>query len=154
MTDQTLKTATELICRPIGYIRTPFASAGETPKAGVVKPEVEGCIELFAEYAEAAASMKVGKRYVVLFWFHEAKGYAQTVHWRGYGALMGLFSTRSPHRPNPIGLSTITVTGIEPPKAEQADEPMRIWFTGVDMIDGTPVLDIKSTDVNEENRQP
>ena len=134
----------ELIVRPIGVIRTPFATPEETPKAGVVKPDAEGCIELQARYAEAAASIKPGRRYMLLFWFHKSDpDYAMTVHWRGYGALMGLFSTHSPSRPNPIGVSTVTVTRIEPPEDQG---PMRIWFTGVDMTDGTPLLDIKSRD--------
>lgn len=135
----------QLICKPIGYIRTPFATPEETPKAGVVKPDAEGCIELFSEYAEAAATIKAGRRYMLLFWFHLSGPYAQTVHWRGYGALMGLFSTHSPQRPNPIGVSTVTVTRIERPEAG-SDEPIRIWFTGVDMTDGTPLLDIKTPD--------
>ncbi len=134
----------KLICTPIGCIRTPFKSLEETPKAGVVKPDVEGCIELKPEFAEAASSMKSGRRYMILFWFHQAGPYAQSVHWRGYGALMGLFSTRSPERPNPIGVSIVTVTRIERPS--DSGEPMRIWFNGVDMVDGTPVLDIKSAD--------
>ena len=135
-----------LTCTPIGVIRTPYKTPADTPKAGVVCPDEEGCLELNPFYTDAASSMKPGGRYMILFWFHKSKKeYEQIVHWRGYGDLMGLFSTHSPNRPNPIGVSTVTVTRIEP---SSDGGPVRIWFTGVDMTDGTPVLDIKSEDLN------
>ena len=141
-----------MICIPIGYIRSPFKEPSRTPKAGAVKPDVEACLELNGKYAEAAASIEPGHRIMVIFWFHLSGEYSQTVHWRGYGKLMGLFSTHSPSRPNPIGVSTVTVTRIEFPDPGRSAggrtaEPVRIWFTGVDMTDGTPVLDIKSEDL-------
>jgi tRNA-Thr(GGU) m(6)t(6)A37 methyltransferase TsaA len=92
-------------------------------------------MEILEEYAEAMANMEVGKSYEVLFWFDKINEVKLTVPYRGVGPMMGIFSTHAPYRPNPIGASIIKVTKIE---------GRRIHFTGVDMMDGTPVLDIKS----------
>lgn len=78
--------------------------------------------------------MKVNEKYTVIFYFHKSHGYSPVVPLRGNGPMKGLFSTHSPHRPNPIGISTITVKKIK---------DNIIYFTGIDMLDKTPVLDIK-----------
>ena len=120
---------------PIGVIRTPFNTREETPKDGKVLPEAEGELIVDEKYLEAMADMAVGKQYQILFVFNRSVGYKQTVALRGTGPMTGLFSTHAPSRPNPIGVSVITVTAID---------GSCLRFTGVDMMDGTPVLDIKS----------
>ena len=125
----------ELICKPIGYIESPYKDRENTPKSGDEYPDQEAVMEILEEYAEAMANMEVGKSYEVLFWFDKINEVKLTVPYRGVGPMMGIFSTHAPYRPNPIGASIIKVTKIE---------GRRIHFTGVDMMDGTPVLDIKS----------
>ena len=125
----------ELICKPRGYIESPYKVRENTPKSGDEYPDQEAVMEILEEYAEAMANMEVGKSYEVLFWFDKINEVKLTVPYRGVGPMMGIFSTHAPYRPNPIGASIIKVTKIE---------GRRIHFTGVDMMDGTPVLDIKS----------
>lgn len=91
-------------------------------------------IEINPEYTEAMKDMKVNEKYTVIFYFHKSHGYSPVVPLRGNGPMKELFSTHSPHRPNPIGISTITVKKIK---------DNIIYFTGIDMLDKTPVLDIK-----------
>ena len=124
----------EIIFHPIGYIRSDYITIEETPKHGF-ENEFEAEIEIKEEFVEAMADMKENQKFMVLFYFHKSEGYELTSPLHGVGPMMGLFSTHSPRRPNPIGVSTITVTGVE---------GNIIKFKGVDMLDGTPVLDIKS----------
>ena len=124
----------EIILCPIGYIRSDFKTIEETPKHGF-ENEFEAEIEIKEEFVEAMADMKENQKFMVLFHFHKSEGYELTSPLHGVGPMMGLFSTHSPRRPNPIGVSNITVTGVE---------GNIIRFKGVDMLDGTPVLDIKS----------
>ena len=72
---------------------------------------------------------------MVLFWFDRSDNVEMTVPFHGESPMTELFSTHAPARPNPIGVSTINVTRID---------GVKIYFTGADMFDGTPVLDIKS----------
>ena len=125
----------DILFHPIGIIQSPFKSRSETPRGGEGFRDTEAEIILDDKYLEGAADMQPGKQYMLLFYFHKAEGYKLTVPIGGVGAMTGLFSTHSPNRPNGIGVSYITVTKIS---------GNRISFTGVDMIDGTPVLDIKS----------
>ena len=124
----------ELICKPIGYISSPYKTREDTPKSGDEHPEQEAVMEILEEYAEAMADIQAGKSYEVLFWFDRIEKVKLTVPYRGVGPMMGIFSTHAPYRPNPIGASVISVTKIE---------GRSIYFTGVDMMDGTPVLDLK-----------
>ena len=124
----------QLVCNPIGYIHSPFRDVRDTPKNGKVYPEKEAVLELLEEYKEGMADMKVGEKFMVLFWFDRSEGYKLTVPFHGNGPMTGLFSTHAPFRPNPIGVTTITIKKVEGRK---------IHFTGFDMFDGTPVLDIK-----------
>ena len=123
----------DIVFHPIGYIHSQYTDISKTPKNGEDSP-VEALIELDSKYLEAISDMEVGKKYIVLFYFHKSKGFKQKARLHGDGPLTGLFSTHSPNRPNPIGISTITVIDI--------DDNI-IKFRGVDMLDGTPVLDIK-----------
>ncbi|WP_455129383.1 SAM-dependent methyltransferase [Pseudoramibacter alactolyticus] len=124
---------TTITCQPIGIIRTDFTSRENTPR-GVAAQNACGVIQMDPQYREAMADMHPGERYLVLFHFDRAKGFAQTVPIHGDGPMTGLFSTRAPNRPNPIGLTAITVESIT---------DTQITFRGADMMDGTPVLDIK-----------
>lgn len=124
---------TTITYHPIGIIRTAFTTRENTPR-GAAAQNARGIIHMHPDYREAMADMHPGERYLVLFHFDRSQRYRQTVPIRGDGPMTGLFSTRAPNRPNPIGLTAVTIDAIE---------DTRITFHGADMMDGTPVLDIK-----------
>lgn len=121
--------------KPIGVIHSAFNRREDTPKSSLESTEVQAQIVLEEEYLEGMADMAVGQSYMVLFYFNRSTQEKLTVHLRGTGPLTGVFSTHAPDRPNHIGVSQITVTAIC---------GNVISFSGVDMLDGTPVLDIKT----------
>ena len=83
---------TTITCQPIGIIRTAFTSRENTPR-GVAAQNACGVIQMDPQYREAMADMHPGERYLVLFHFDRAKGFAQTVPIHGDGPMTGLFST-------------------------------------------------------------
>jgi tRNA-Thr(GGU) m(6)t(6)A37 methyltransferase TsaA len=120
---------------PIGHVVSPLADLRDAPR----QPD-EGAppatIVLDAAVHEAAADIAPGDRLVVLTWFHLADRQVQRVHPRGEQERpwTGVFSTRSPDRPNPIGLHTVTVVQVR---------PGRIEVDALEAVDGTPVIDLK-----------
>ncbi|MDO5851874.1 MAG: tRNA (N6-threonylcarbamoyladenosine(37)-N6)-methyltransferase TrmO [Methanobacteriaceae archaeon] len=124
----------EVIYHPIGVINSNYTIKEETPKSSKTNDD-EAELIVNPVYLEAMSDIKVGKKYFIIFHFHKSEGFKQTVPIYGDGPMTGLFSTHAPSRPNSIGLSTITVKEVI---------GNIIKFTGVDMLDGTPVLDIKN----------
>lgn len=124
----------DIIFSPIGYIKTPFKEINDVPKGVDEAMKYEGKLVIDEKYLESMNDMKENEEYLVIFYFHKCDGYKQTVPLKGVGPLTALFSTRAPCRPNPIGVSKITIKKI--------DENI-ISFNGVDMLDNTPILDIK-----------
>jgi tRNA-Thr(GGU) m(6)t(6)A37 methyltransferase TsaA len=115
--------------RPIGVVRCPIKRAEEMPRGGV-----EAEVEVFAEFADGLARIEGNSHLILVAWLHEAgegqlKWSAQTPP-----AEVGVFSTRSPRRPNPIGLCAVRLLGRE---------GNRLRVSPVDFVDGTPLLDIK-----------
>lgn len=124
---------------PIGVARTPFTDRLSAPRQPPAAEGVRGSIELYAAPGiEDALSDLEGWDYIwVVFVFHlnEERGFRPKVlPPRSPDKRRGLFATRSPYRPNPIGLSAVRLLGVE---------GLTLRVGGVDMIDGTPVLDIK-----------
>lgn len=121
--------------RPVARIESPLTDRATAPRQGD-----EGApparVVFNPEYHPAAADLRPGDRLVLLTWLHEADREVQSVHPRSDPdrPREGVFSTRSPDRPNPIGLHTVTVTAVE-------DGTLTV--TGLEAIDGTPVLDVK-----------
>lgn len=124
----------EINMSPIGYIRSPFKEKNEIPKQSIFAEDKKANIEILEEYKEGIQDIKEDSYGVVLFNFHKSKGYTLRTVSHKTGEWMGVFSTRSPNRPNGIGMSIVKFTKIEGNIIE---------FQGVDMVDGTPVLDIK-----------
>lgn len=124
----------EIILKPIGYIKSPYEDVTNMPKSPRESGDAVAEMIIDEEYLESMSSMKAGEEYMVLFYFHKSKGFKQRVPFRGDGPITGLFSTHAPNRPNPIGVSTIKIKEID---------GNVVRFTGVDMLNGTPVLDIK-----------
>lgn len=126
-----------LVVEPIGVVRSPFREKVDAPRQASVARETEGRIELHAKTGfEHALSGLSGFSHVwVVFWFHEAGGFRPKVEPpRGGGERIGVFATRSPHRPNPIGLSLVELVRVE---------GLTVHVRGLDLLDETPVLDLK-----------
>jgi tRNA-Thr(GGU) m(6)t(6)A37 methyltransferase TsaA len=121
--------------RPIGLIRSSIKDRSKAPKQGSEgAPDVWLEVRSFAE--DALDGLKVGDEIVVLTWLHRATRETMKVHPRSdpERRLTGVFATRSPDRPNPIGLHSVTLRKIE---------GRRLRVGPMEAIDGTPVVDIK-----------
>jgi tRNA-Thr(GGU) m(6)t(6)A37 methyltransferase TsaA len=126
----------ELVVRPIGFVRSPFGEKVEAPRQAVARggKDVEGRVELLPEYEHALADLDGFDRIWILFWFHRAHGWnAKVLPPRSEGK-RGLFATRSPHRPNPIGMSCVRLVRAS---------GLVLHVRDLDVVDGTPVIDIK-----------
>jgi tRNA-Thr(GGU) m(6)t(6)A37 methyltransferase TsaA len=120
--------------RPIGMIRTPFNEPGEAPRQGALAPEVKGTVELDPGLAEGLDTLAECSHVVLVFAFDRTRGYELKVTTRRSGRVRGLFATRAPRRPNPIGITVVKLDRVE---------GTRLHVSGVDMLDRTPLLDIK-----------
>jgi len=121
--------------KPIGVCRTPFTDKKDAPRQGTVL-EAKGTIELeaTAEMRDALSDLGTWTHVWIIYLFDKASGWKPKVQPPRSAVTRGVFATRSPHRPNPIGLTAVKLDKIE---------GCTLHVTGVDMIDGTPVLDIK-----------
>lgn len=124
--------------RPIGIVRSPFKDPSDLPPPAFAPPRFfersTGEIEVFPEFAAGLDGLEGFSHILVIFHFHRAGGSKLEVVPPGESRPRGVFATRSPHRPNPLGLSVLRLLGRE---------GGRLRVSGVDLIDGTPVLDIK-----------
>ncbi|MGB9615780.1 MAG: tRNA (N6-threonylcarbamoyladenosine(37)-N6)-methyltransferase TrmO [Desulfomonilaceae bacterium] len=123
--------------RPIGVVRSPLKNLKDCPHQGR-EGAPQAWIELDPTYADGLLGLKPGSEVIILTWLHLADRSLLRVHPRGdaRNPVTGVFNTRSPHRPNPIGLHRATVLAVEPP-ASVLVEPL-------EALDDTPVIDIKS----------
>ncbi len=128
--------------KPIGYFETPFTPKTGAPRQGQLLPETRGKIILDTIYTEALEDLKEFEYIIVLFHFHKSKGWESKVKPPKSEHAFGLFATRSPRRPNPIGLSVLRLVKIE---------KNILTVEGVDAFDGTPVLDIKPYLISVDN---
>jgi tRNA-Thr(GGU) m(6)t(6)A37 methyltransferase TsaA len=124
----------ELVMRPIGSIRTPFTRTAGMPIQPRYAEGARGRIEIDPEYREGLSDLDGFSRLWALYAFHASSGFALTVTPYLDRQPRGLFSTRAPRRPNPIGLSCFRVIAVDAEGIEVAD---------VDVLDGTPLLDLK-----------
>jgi tRNA-Thr(GGU) m(6)t(6)A37 methyltransferase TsaA len=125
-----------LVCTPIGYFRSPFTDRVEAPRQSVAARDVRATIELCPgrDFEHALEDLGEWSHLWVLFWFHLNEGWRPKVLPPRSARRRGVFSTRSPHRPNPIGLSVVKLEAIA---------GLSLTVSGIDVLDGTPVLDIK-----------
>lgn len=128
-------TALELKVKPIGYITSPSGTTGDAPKMGS-ESSVVGELIIDERYKDAILGLAPGQKIVILYWMSLAERDILQVHpRRDYSRpIRGVFSTRSPQRPNPIALDTVEILDID---------GMVMKVRGIDAIDGTPLLDIK-----------
>lgn len=119
---------------PIGRVRTPFSETGSIPKGLGARHDAEGTVELVPELEGGLLDVE-GFSHLFLVWvFDRAEGFELVGRPPSDDRPHGVFATRSPRRPNPIGLTVVELLRREGP---------RLHVRGVDMLDGTPVLDIK-----------
>ena len=121
--------------RPIGVIRSELLDPGAAPKQGA-EGAPDAWLEVQPWAAAALDGLAVGDEVVVITWLHAARRDTLKVHPRGdsNNPLTGVFATRSPHRPNPLGLHPVVVRAID---------GSRLRIGPIEAIDGTPVVDVK-----------
>ena len=124
----------EYTYRPIGVIRTPHKEPEGTPIQPTGAQGIEGTIELNPEYIPGLKDIEGFSHVILLYHFHRAEGYSLQVRPYMDKDTHGVFATRIPGRPNPIGLSVVRLLGIDGGTLRIQD---------VDILDGTPLLDIK-----------
>jgi len=119
--------------KPIGIIHSLFKNTGKAPYQGYKSEEISQ-IEVFREFEEGLKDIDGFSHIIVIYWFHKSQGYHLLVKTPWDDILHGLFTTRSPHRPSPLGLTVVELV---------AREKNILKVKGLDAIDGTPLLDIK-----------
>jgi tRNA-Thr(GGU) m(6)t(6)A37 methyltransferase TsaA len=121
--------------RVIGVVESPLVDLSDAPAQGD-EGELDAWIAMGSEYLPAMRDLVVGEQVIVLTWLDRGNRDVLTVHPRGDPSrpLHGVFSTRSPDRPNPIGLHEVEILSID---------GARLQVRNLEAISGTPVLDIK-----------
>ena len=120
--------------QPIGIIHSPFKENVGIPRQAAGASDIKGTIEVFSEFADGLKSLDGFSHLVVIFHLHMVKNPSLKAHPPWDGREHGVFATRSPYRPNPIGVSVV--------RLEKLDKNI-LHISGIDMADGSPVLDIK-----------
>jgi tRNA (adenine37-N6)-methyltransferase len=125
--------------RPIGFVSSPYQNTGDIPKGLGAKHDVDGVLKIWPEFEPGLTDIE-GFSHLFVIWEFDR---SPQVELRGTDLLAsppsdnrqhGVFATRSPRRPNPIGLTTVELL---------RRDGMELHVRGVDMLDGTPILDIK-----------
>lgn len=119
---------------PIGIIHTPFSTPEGTPIQPKGAAGVEGMVEVYPEYVEGLADLQGFSHIFLIYHFHLAKPFTLRVEPFLDNKSHGLFATRAPSRPNPVGLSVVELIDID---------KGRLHIRDIDVIDKTPLLDIK-----------
>lgn len=121
------------IMRPIGMIHSPFTDKGKTPIQPTRSTAI-GTVEVYPEFVDGLQDIDGLSHIILLYVFHRSSGYSLKVKPYLDDQLHGLFATRYPERPNPIGLSIVRLL---------SRKGNSLSIEGVDVLDGTPLLDIK-----------
>jgi tRNA-Thr(GGU) m(6)t(6)A37 methyltransferase TsaA len=119
---------------PIGVVRSPFSETSQIPKGLGAEHRAEGVLEIEPAFEAGLADIEGFSHLYVIWVFDRVEGVELTAHPPADDRPHGVFATRSPQRPNPIGLTVVEFLGRE---------GCRLRVAGVDMLDGTPILDIK-----------
>jgi tRNA-Thr(GGU) m(6)t(6)A37 methyltransferase TsaA len=118
----------------IGYVRSQYKDTRDIPKGLGAKHEAEGVLEIQAEFALGLTDIEGFSHLIVLWEFDRSEGFSLLGNPPSDDRPHGVFATRSPQRPNPIGLTVVELLG-------RNGTELRV--RGIDMLDGTPILDIK-----------
>ena len=120
--------------QPVGFVRSPYRDASQVPKGLGAQHAAEGTLEIGAEWEAGLTDIEGFSHLLVLWVFDRSQGVSLLGTPPSDNRPHGVFATRSPRRPNPIGLTVVELLGRE-------GRVLRV--RGVDMLDGTPILDIK-----------
>lgn len=120
--------------RPVGFIRSLYTDTSQVPKGCGARHEAEGFIEILEEFEEGLLDIEGFSHLFVVWVFDRAGGFELQGVPPTDTRPHGVFATRSPRRPNPLGLTVVRLLGRE---------GRRLKVAGLDMLDGTPVLDLK-----------
>lgn len=120
--------------RPIGFVSSPYKNASEVPKGLGAKHEADGVLKILPEFEPGLTDIEGFSHLMVVWEFDRSQGFELLGTPPSDNRPHGVFATRSPRRPNPIGLSTVEL---------RRREGTVLHVRGVDMLDGTPILDIK-----------
>jgi tRNA-Thr(GGU) m(6)t(6)A37 methyltransferase TsaA len=118
----------------IGFVKSPYQEARDVPKGLGAKHEAEGVLEILPEFAAGLADIEGFSHLYVVWLFDRSPGFELVGKPPTDDREHGVFATRSPRRPNPIGLTVVELLGRDGP---------RLQVRGIDMLEGTPILDIK-----------
>jgi tRNA-Thr(GGU) m(6)t(6)A37 methyltransferase TsaA len=120
--------------QPIGYVRSSYRETAQVPKGLGAEHTAEGTLEILPEFERGLLDIEGFSHLFVIWTFHQSEGYDLIAHPPSDDRPHGVFATRSPRRPNPIGLTVVELLS-------RHGNLLRV--RGVDMLDGTPILDIK-----------
>jgi tRNA-Thr(GGU) m(6)t(6)A37 methyltransferase TsaA len=120
--------------QPIGFVRSPYTNSKEIPKGLGAKHEAEGSLEIRTEFESGLTDIEGFSHLFVIWAFDRSEGFSLMVTPPSDNRSHGVFATRSPRRPNPIGLTVVELL---------SKEGASLRVRGIDMLDGTPILDIK-----------
>jgi tRNA-Thr(GGU) m(6)t(6)A37 methyltransferase TsaA len=123
-----------ILFNAIGVVHSPFTDPKSMPIQPVSENSAAGTVDLLPEYAAGLRDLEGFSHIVLVYHFHRSRGFALSVTPYLDTVPRGLFATRAPNRPNPIGLSLVRLARIEGP---------RLHVENLDVLDGTPLLDIK-----------
>ena len=124
----------KVIYNPIGIIHTPFRDVNEMPIQPIGAKGIQGTIAIEPEYVDGIKDLEGFSHIFLIYHFHLSQGYSLRIKPFMDDDLHGVFATRAPKRPNPIGISVVRLVRVE---------GTLLHIEDVDMVDGTPLLDIK-----------
>lgn len=120
--------------QPIGFVSSPYSDAGQVPKGLGAKHEADGVLKILPQFEPGLSDIEGFSHLFVLWEFDRSKGFDLSGTPPSDNRPHGVFATRSPRRPNPIGLTVVELLGRK---------GCELHVRGLDMLDGTPILDIK-----------
>ncbi|PYV51781.1 MAG: tRNA (N6-threonylcarbamoyladenosine(37)-N6)-methyltransferase TrmO [Acidobacteria bacterium] len=119
---------------PIGFVSSPYMDTGQVPKGLGAKHDADGVLKLLPEFEPGLTDIEGFSHLIVIWEFDRSEGFELTASPPSDNRSHGVFATRSPLRPNPIALTTVELL---------RREGAHLHVRGIDMLDGTPILDIK-----------
>ena len=120
--------------QPIGYVNSPYKNTSEVPRGLGAKHDADGVLKILPEFAAGLTDIEGFSHLIVLWEFDRSQGFALIGTPPSDNRPHGVFATRSPRRPNPIGLTIVELL---------RREGLELHVQGVDMLDATPILDLK-----------
>ena len=120
--------------RPIGFVSSPYTDTKQIPKGLGVKHDAEGLLKILPEFEAGLKDVEGFSHLFVVWEFDRSTDFDLVANPPSDNRPHGVFATRSPRRPNPIGLTVVELLRREGPN---------VYVRGVDMLDGTPILDLK-----------